>query len=74
MVTADMAIYSKAQQILSAEPESLSRTGTVKLGGIHLTMAFIASFGKLFRNGLHHIFTASNVYADCTTSLIYQGK
>lgn len=55
LVTADMAIYSKAQQILWTEPEPLNGRVTMRLGGMHLTMAFIASIGKLFGDGgLHH--------------------
>ena len=75
LVTADMAIYSKAQQILWTEPDPLSGKVTMRLGGMHLTMAFIASIGKLFGDGgLHHILTASDVYADGTTSSMLQGK
>jgi hypothetical protein len=75
MVTADMAIYSKAQQILWAEPDALSGRVTMRLGGMHLTMSFIASIGKLFGDGgLQHMLTASDVYADGTASSMLQGK
>lgn len=46
-VTADLAIYSKAQQILWAKPRSLEGRVTMRLEGMHITMAYIASIGKL---------------------------
>ena len=42
---------------------------------MHLTMAFIASIGKLFSDGgLHNTMTVSEVYADASVSLMLQGK
>ena len=42
---------------------------------MHLTMAFIASIGKLFSHGgLHNMLTVSEVYADASVSLMLQGK
>ncbi len=46
LVTADLAIYLKAQQILWSKPESLAGKVTMRLGGMHLLMAFIASIGN----------------------------
>ncbi|XP_064100761.1 neural-cadherin-like [Macrobrachium nipponense] len=47
----------------------------MRLGGMHLTMSFIANIGKLFSDGcLHHILTASDVCADGTASAMLQGK
>ena len=43
LVTADLAIYSKAQQILWTKPDILEGKVTMRLGGMHLAMAFIAS-------------------------------
>ena len=51
LVTADLAIYSKAQQILWDKPEILDGKLTMRLGGVHLNMAFIAAMGKLFGDG-----------------------
>ena len=42
LVTADMAIYSKAQEILWAQPPMLAGKVTMRVGGMHLTMAFLA--------------------------------
>jgi hypothetical protein len=51
LVTADLAIYSKAQQIMWSKPEQFEGKLTMRLGGMHLIMALIASIGKLFRDG-----------------------
>ena len=51
LVTADMAIYSRAQEILWAQPAALAGKVTMRIGGMHLTMAFLASLGTLFGDG-----------------------
>ena len=51
LVTADLAIYSKVQQIVWAKPEPLAGRVTMRLGVMHLTMAFIGSIEKLFGDG-----------------------
>ena len=72
LVTADLAIYSKAEQILWTEPYPLAGRVTMRLGGMHLTMAFIASIWKLFSDdGLHNM---EEMYADASVSLMLQGK
>ena len=71
LVTADLAIYSKAQQILWTKPDPLAGRVTMRICGMHLTMAFIASIGKLFSyGGLHNMLTVSEVYADASVSLM----
>ena len=73
LVTADLAIYRKAEQILWTEPDPLAGRVTMRLGGMHLTMTFIASIGKLFSDGgLHNMLTLSEVYADASVSLMLQ--
>ncbi len=75
LITADLAIYSKAQQILWSRPEPLVGKVTMRLGGMHLTMAFLASIGKIFGDGgLQNILTSSDVYAAATASQMLQGK
>jgi len=75
LVTADVAIYSKAVQILWTAPDPLAGRVTMRLGGMHLTMSFIASIGKLFSDcGLHSMLTGSEVYADASVTLMLQGK
>ena len=74
LVTADLAIYSKAQQIIWSKPE-LQESVTMRLGGMHLIMSFIGSIGKLFGDGgLLDILTSSNVYATGTARMLLQGK
>ncbi len=51
LVTADLAIYSKAQQILWSKPLPLQGKITMRLGGMHITMAYLASIGKLYGDG-----------------------
>lgn len=67
LVTADLAIYSKAQQILWSKPEALVGKVTMKMGGMHITMAFLESIGKVYADGgLFDIITESGVYAEAT--------
>ena len=75
LVTGDLVIYSKAEQILWTEPDPLAGQVTMRLGGMHLNTAFIASIGKLFSDGdLHNMLTVSEVYADVSVSLMFHGK
>jgi hypothetical protein len=75
MVTADMAIYSKAQEILWTKPAALDNKVTMRLGGMHLTMSFIASIGKIYADGgLLTVFTESGVYAQASAHQMLEGK
>ena len=75
LVTADCAIYSKAQQILWNKPALLDGKVTMGLGGMHLYMAYIASIGKLYGDGgLLSMLVDSDVYASATATLMIEGK
>lgn len=75
LVTADLAIYSKAQQILWSKPEALVGKVTMRMGGMHITTAFLASIGKVYADGgLFDIITESGVYAEATARQMLQGK
>ena len=75
LVMADLAIYSKAQQILWNKPDVLYSKVTMRLGGIHLAMACIASIGKLYGDGgLHDILTSSRTYATLSSIQMLQRK
>ena len=75
LVTADLAIYSKAQRILWDKPEILDGKLTMRLGGMHLNMALIAAIGKLFGDGgLWGLLTDTGIYAEATTRQMLQGK
>ncbi len=76
LVTADLAIYSKAQQILWSKQLPLQGKITMRLGGMHITMAYLASIGKLYGDGggLFDILTESDVYAEGTARQLLQGK
>ena len=53
----------------------LDGTLTMRLGGMHLTMTFLASIGKLYSDGgLLAILTDSDVYDQATARLMLQGK
>ncbi|KAG1698812.1 hypothetical protein GQR58_005642 [Nymphon striatum] len=72
LVTADLAIYSKAQQILWTRPDAIADMITMRLGGM---MAFLASIGKLFGDGgLYNLLTESNVYATSTVTQMFFGE
>ena len=74
LVTADLAIYSKAQHILWQNPE-LSEKVTMRLGNMHLIMTLIASIGNLFGDGgLFSILTGSGLLADASARMVLQGK
>jgi hypothetical protein len=51
LVTAGLAIYCNAQEILWTKPSSLNGKVTMRLGGMHHAVAFVASIGKLFSDG-----------------------
>ena len=72
LVTADLAIDSKAQQSLWDKPEILDGKLTMRLGEMHLNMAFIAAIGKLFGDG--GLLTGTEIYAEATARLTLQGK
>ena len=75
LITTDLAIYSNAQQIMWSKPEPLVGKVTMRLGGMHLTMAFLASIGKIFGDGgIHNILTSPDVYAGATANQMLQGK
>ncbi|KAG1698119.1 hypothetical protein GQR58_005824 [Nymphon striatum] len=72
LVTADLAIYSKAQQILWTRPDAIADMITMRLGGM---MAFLASIGKLFGDGgLYNLLTESNVYATSAVTQMFFGE
>lgn len=75
IITADLAIYSKAQEILWNNPEPLKDKVTLMLGGMHLNMAFIASLGYIFSDGgLYTILTETDIYAENTCRMMLEGK
>ena len=75
LVTADLAICSKAQQILWSRPEPLVGKVTMRLGAMHLIMAFLASIGEIFGDGgFQNILTSSDVCAAATVNQMLQGK
>ena len=75
LVTADHAIYSKVQQILWDKPEILDGKLTMRSGGMHLNIAFIAAIGKLFGDGgLWGLLTGTGIYAEATARQMLQGK
>ena len=48
---------------------------TMRLGMMHLAMAFIGSIGTLFGDGgLSQMLSGSDVYADATVGMMLQGK
>ena len=63
LVTADMSIYSKAQQIIWGNPSPLLGRITMRIGNMHLIMACISCLGKLYGDGgLLLAMTESGVY------------
>lgn len=75
VITADLAIYSKAQEILWNHPPDIDGKVTLQLGGMHLAMSFIASIGYLYKDGgLTSMLVESDIYAQNTCKQILEGK
>ena len=75
LVTADCAIYNKAQQILRNKPALLDGKVTMMVGGMHLNMAYIASNGKLYGyGGRQSMLVDCDVYAPATARLMLEEK
>ena len=73
--TAECAIYSKAQHILWNKPALLDGKVTMRLGGMHLNMAYISSIRKLYGDGdLRSMLVDSDIYAPPTARLMLEGK
>lgn len=74
-VTAVCAIHSKAQNILWNKPEPLDGKVTMRLGGIHLVMVYVASIGELYGDGgVFFLLVDFDVYAPTTGRLMLQGE
>ena len=75
LVTAECAIYSKAQHILWNKPALLDGMVTMRLGSMYLNMAYISSIRKLYGyGGLLSMLVDSDVYAPPTARLMLEGK
>ncbi|KAJ8961940.1 hypothetical protein NQ314_005872 [Rhamnusium bicolor] len=75
VITADLAIYSKAREILWNNPPELAGRVTLQLGGIYLTMAFIANIGYIFGDGgLTSILVKADIFAENSCRLMLKGK
>ena len=75
LVTADKAIYSKAQEILWSKSPTLDGKATMLIEGMHLTMTFMARVGRLYGDGgLLSILSDLAVYAEATARQMLQGK
>lgn len=74
LVTADMVIYSKAVEILWANPE-LSKHITMRLGTMHFIMALMASVGNIFGDGgLQALMVNSGILAEGSARQVLAGK
>ena len=71
LVTAVLPIYSKAEQILWSRPQQLEGKVTMRLGGMYLIMAYVASIGKLFGDGgLMDIMASSGLFATSSAAAL----
>ena len=70
-----MALYSKAQEILWTHPPLLDGKLAMRVGGMHLTMAFISSIGHFYSEaGLLALLTESDTYAHGTAHKMLTAK
>ena len=75
LVIADMQIYAKAQEMLWAKPQALVGKVTMRIGGMHLTMAILASLGTIYGDaGLLCLLADSGAYAEATARQLFKGS
>ena len=70
----DLAVYVKAKEIQWQRPDGFSNK-TIRLGGFHITMNYLALMGKLQRlSGHDDLLVEAGVYGCNTTSVVLSGK
>lgn len=74
VITFDLAIYAKAKQIQFKFEEEFKDT-TVRMGGFHIALNFIAVIGKRYENfGLEDILIESGAYGPNRVTSLMKGK
>lgn len=75
LVTVTMLIYNKAQQIPWTHLPELDGKVTMRIGGMHMTMASLAILGTLYgASCLLSLLVDSSVYTEATANQLLKGK
>ena len=74
VVSFDLAIYSKAKQIIWKYPDEFPDT-LIRLGGFHITLNFLAVLGKRYQSsGIEDVLVESGAYGPGTVTSLMKGK
>ena len=74
VITFDLAIYSKEEEIHWRYPEEFQNL-VISLGGFHIALNYLALIGKMFQeSGLEDVFIESGLYGSSSTMALLQGK
>ena len=74
VVSFDLAIYSKAKQIIWKYPDEFPDT-LIRLGGFHITLNFLAVLGKRYQSsGIEDVLVESDAYGPGTVTSLMKGK
>ena len=73
VVSFDLAIYSKAKQIIWKYPDEFPDT-LIRLGGFHITLNFLAVLGKRYQcSGIEDVLVESGTYGPGTVTSLMKG-
>ena len=74
VVSFDLAIYSKAKQIIWKYPDEFLDT-LIRLGGFHITLNFLAVLEKRYQcSGIEDVLVESGAYLPGTVTSLMKGK
>ena len=74
VISFDLAIYSKAKQIIWKYPDEFPDT-LIRLGGSHITLNFLAVLGKRYQSsGIEDALVESGAYGPGTVTSLMKGK
>ena len=74
VITFDLAIYSKEEEIHWRYPEEFQNL-VISLGGFHIALNYLALIGKMLQeSGLEDVSIESGLYRTSSTMALLQGK
>ena len=74
VITFDLAIYSKEEEIHWCYPEEFHNL-VISLGGFHIALKYLALIGKMLQeSGLEDVSIESGLYRTSSTMALLQGK
>ena len=74
VITFDLALYAKAEQLQMKYPEEF-KNAVIRMGGFHIASNYLSLFGRKYANsGLEDLLIESGVYAAITTTVLMLEK